>query len=255
MMRWTAARFAPLLLPLLVLTQPADAMAADNQPAQKHWQLISNRDGIRVYRAHDDKTRIKTFRGVTTIELRDFYAPIAVFDDEEGLPRWLYLIRDLNELQRRSPTDRDYHVLTNLPWPVTDRDAGLHFTLGQNPQTRAIQILFRTQKDLVPIQDDYVRIPEMTGHLNVLPLVGKNVQITFEVLVDPGGYIPAFLVNFILKDLPFVSLQRLRRIINTNRFRGYRVDYITAPEAWADMMPTGKSSAVQAPAMQQKQTP
>lgn len=254
MMRWTAARLALLLLPLLALAPPAGAVTADNQPVQKQWQLISNRDGIEVYRAHDDTARIKTFRGVTTIELHDFYAPIAVFDDEEGLPRWLYLIRDLNELQRRSPTDRDYHVLTNLPWPVTDRDAGLHFTLGQNPQTRAIQILFRTKNDLVPIQDDYVRIPEMTGHLNVLPLAGKNVQITFEVLVDPGGYIPAFLVNFILKDLPFVSLQRLRRIINTDRFQGYRVDYITAPAAWVDTTSAPKPGKT-APAILQKQTP
>lgn len=231
-MRWTTALLA------LVLSLLSGGIMADD----RQWKLISDRDGVKVYRAHNDDSQIKSFRGITTIELQDFYAPIAIFDDPEYLPRWLYLIRDLKEIQRRSATDRDYHVLTKLPWPVADRDAGLHFTFRQDSKTHEIQILFKTRADIVPLDKDYVRIPDMVGHLKVLPLAGKTVQISFEVLLDPGGYIPAFLVNFILKDIPFVSLQRLRRILNMERFQGHPVDYIIAPEPWASMPPTKLSS-------------
>lgn len=219
MIRWTTALLA------LLLAMPA--LAADP------WKLVSDRDGIQIYMAHSDESRIKTFRGVTTFELEDYHSTIALLDDEEYLPRWLYLIRDIHEVGRRSPVDRDYYVLTKLPWPVADRDAGLQFNVKQDPQTHEVQITFRAKDGIVKDNGEFVRIPEMFGYFNTLPVGGKKVQVTFEVRLDPGGYIPAFLANFILKDIPFVSLQRVRRIINTERFRGHRVDYIRLPEAWA----------------------
>lgn len=226
MTRWTAALLALLLFPMVALAAEA-----------RQWKLVSDRDGIQIYMAHNDDSRLKTFRGVMVMEMDDFYSPIALLDDEEYLPRWLYLIRDLHEVKRRSAVDRDYYVLTKLPWPVADRDAGLQFNVRQDPQTHEIQVLFKAREGIVKDTGDYVRIPEMVGHFIVLPVGGRKVQITFEVLLDPGGYIPAFLANFILKDIPFVSLQRVRRIINTERFKGHVVDYIKVPEPWATAQP------------------
>lgn len=230
MIRRTALLAFALFLPLI-------ACAA----APQNWKLVSDRDGIQIFMAHSDESRIKTFRGVTTFELDDFYAPIALLDDAEYLPRWLYLIRDIHEVKRRSPIDRDYYVLTKLPWPVADRDAGLQFSVKQDPQTHEIQIYFTARDGIVKNDGKYVRIPEMFGYFNTLPIGGKKVRVTFEVRLDPGGYIPAFLANFILKDIPFVSLQRVRRIINTDRFKGHPVDYIKMPEPWS-LMPSPPSA-------------
>lgn len=227
-----AALLALLFVPLLAPAETA-----------RNWKLVSDRDDIQIYMAHNDDSRIKTFRGVTTLELEDFYTPIAILDDEEYLPRWLYLIRDIHEVRRRNAQDRDYYMLTKLPWPVADRDAGLVFTVRQDPQSHEVQVLFRAKEGVVRDTGEYVRIPEMTGHFNVKPLEGKQVQITFEVLLDPGGYIPAFLANFILKDIPFVSLQRVRRIMNTERFKGHVVDYIRVPEPWASELAVKQASS------------
>lgn len=226
-MRHTCAH----LLFLLCLVA-GDALAADGTVAPRQWSLVSDRDGIQIYMAHNDDSRIKTFRGVMVMELDDFYSPIAILDDYEYYGRWMYLIEGLSEVRRRSPQDRDVHVRTKLPWPVGDRDAGLQLTVNQDTKTGEIRIQFRSRDGILPARDDYVRIPEMVGHFNTLPLGGRKVQVTFEVLLDPGGYIPAFLANFILKDIPFVSLQRFRRVINTERFANHRVDYIGPPAAW-----------------------
>lgn len=231
-------RRALALLAFFTLLLPVGALAADTADAalgvdQRQWKLVSDRDDIKVYMAHNDDSRIKTFRGVMTIEMDDFYSPVAVLDDEEYLPRWLYLIREVHELRRRSAVDRDYRVVTKLPWPVADRDAGLHFQVRQDPKTSAIDIIFRSRDGILPVDPDYVRIPEMVGHFKSVPVGGRKMEVSFEVLLDPGGYIPAFLANFILKDIPYQSLQRFRRIINTERFRNYYVDYLNVPEPWA----------------------
>lgn len=216
----------------LLIALLATMLTAAEAAEKRAWKQVSDRDGIQVYMAHNDDSRIKTFRGVTEFEQDDIYSSIAILDDYDYYARWMYLISDLREVRRRSPVDRDVMVKTKLPWPVADRDAGLQLTVDQDPQTGGILIRFKAKDGIVPANDDFVRIREMHGHFNTIPLGGKKVRVEFEVLLDPGGYIPPFLANFILKDIPFVSLQRYRRIINTERFRGHAADYIVTPEGW-----------------------
>lgn len=221
MTRWTTTLLALLLLPLV-------AIGAET----RQWKLVSDRDGIQVYMAHSDESRIKTFRGVMEIELEDFNSLPALADDYEYYARWMYLISDLREIRRRSATDRDVVVRTRLPWPVADRDAGLQLLIQQDAKTGALSYDLKGRPGILPVDPGYVRIPEMNGHFKSIPIGGKKVRIDFEVLLDPGGYIPAFLANFILKDIPFQSLQRFRRVINTERFRNYKADYVVPPEPW-----------------------
>lgn len=232
---------------LLALLFSAFANAADSTELkvdQRQWKLVSERDGIKVYMAHSDESRVKTFRGVMDVEIDDIYSLPALADDYEFYSRWLYLISELSEVRKRTAQDRDVLVRTRLPWPVADRDAGLALVFHQDPKTLSFGYALKARAGIIPVNDKYVRIPEMVGHFNVTPLGGKKVRIDFEVLLDPGGYIPAFLANFILKDIPYQSLQRFRRVINTERFQGYYVDYLKVPEPWASMPEVPRSSVL-----------
>lgn len=234
------------LFALLLATSANAADSTELKVDQRQWKLVSERDGIKVYMAHSDESRVKTFRGVMDVEIDDIYALPALADDYEFYSRWLYLISELSEVRKRTPQDRDVLVRTRLPWPVADRDAGLQLVFHQDPKTLAFGYALKAREGIIPVNDKYVRIPEMVGHFNSTPLGGKKVRIDFEVLLDPGGYIPAFLANFILKDIPYQSLQRFRRVINTERFRGYYVDYLKVPEPWASMPEVPRSAVLPA---------
>lgn len=248
----TRVTLALLALLTLFVTPGALAAAPADDPAhrselkvdQRQWKLVSERDGIKVYMAHSDESRVKTFRGVMDVEIDDIYSLPALTDDYEFYPRWLYLISELSEVRKRTAQDRDLLLRTRLPWPVADRDAGLGLVFHQDPKTLAFGYALKARADIIPVNEKYVRIPEMIGHFNVTPVGGKKVRIDFEVLLDPGGYIPAFLVNFILKDIPYQSLQRFRRVINTERFQGYYVDYLKVPEPWASMPEVPRSTVL-----------
>lgn len=219
-----------------------DAVQVD----ERQWKLVSVRDGIQVYMAHNDESRVKTFRGIMELEVDDFYSLPALTEDYPFYSRWLYLISELSEVRRHSAVDRDVVVLTRLPWPVANRDAGMSMKTVQDPQTLAISYELRSRDGIVPVNEGYVRIPELAGHFSMTPIGGRKVKIDFEILLDPGGYIPAFLANFILKDIPYQSLQRFRRVINTERFRGYYVDYLKVPEGWANLPPIQRSTELPA---------
>lgn len=196
------------------------------------WRLVTDRDDIRVFMAHSDDSRVKTFRGVTIMEIDDFMALGPQIDDYEFIASWMHMVSSLVEVDRRGPLQRDLYVTTRLPWPVNDRDAPLRLNMYQDEETYSLHVDYEYDDDFVPVSADYVRMPEMRGNIIFEPLEQPNVQMTFEVVVDPGGYIPAWLANMILRDIPFFSMRRFRRVINSERYHDIEHDYYSLPAHW-----------------------
>lgn len=216
---------------LLLVIWPISLVHA--QYDESDWKLVTDRDGIRVYMAHGDDARVKTFRGVTELQVDDWRALGAQVDDYKFVASWLHMVSEIRDLGRSSDTDREIYVTTRLPWPVSDRDAPLKLTLSQDSDTYAWHVHYINNPDGMSEQSSYVRMPQMEGNIIFLPLQQKgHVEMTFEVVVDPGGYIPAWLANLILRDIPYFSMQRYSRVINLERYKGASHDYYKTPPWW-----------------------
>ncbi|MCG8394073.1 MAG: START domain-containing protein [Pseudomonadales bacterium] len=212
------------ILALLVLAAPVMAQ-------QPEWSLVTDRDDIRVYRQHDDQSRLKTFRGVGVVEVTDFNAIGALMDDYDAVASFMHMVSEIRDLKRHSPYQRDVYVTTRLPWPVNDRDAPLRVTFYQEDDFDLV-MPFVLKEELFPEQDGYVRMPQMEGYYRFSPLEPGKVEVTIEVVLDPGGVLPAWLANIILRDIPYFSLRRLRRVITQPRFQGIAHGYYQMPPHW-----------------------
>ncbi len=82
------------------------------------------------------------------------------------------------------------------------------------------------QPDALPPNNNYIRFPEMTGLLGFTRLGNHEVEMTYELILDPGGYIPAWIANILLRDAPYFTLERLRRIVNKPEYQNHYYDYI-----------------------------
>ena len=200
--------------------------------SEDDWKLVTDRDDIRVYMAHGDDSRVKTFRGVTGLQIQDFMALGPQIDDYEFIASWMHMVSNIVEISRTDDMNRDIYVTTRLPWPVNDRDAPLRLNMYQDSETYNLHINYEYQDDFVPVSGDFVRMPEMRGNIIFEPLEAPNVRMVFEVVVDPGGYIPAWLANMILRDIPFFSMRRFSRVVNHQRFQGLEHDYYVLPPWW-----------------------
>ncbi|MCH8544484.1 MAG: hypothetical protein LAT61_13020 [Alcanivorax sp.] len=222
---------------MLVLPASASAGAradADAAAPASDWQLITDRDNIQVFRRENDHSRMRSFRGVTVMPVEDFAAIGAQLNDYGFIASWMHMVSEITEIDRRTHQDRDIHVTTFLPWPVSNRDVMLHIKLLQSSDDHTVNVRYQAQEGVKPPVPGYVRMPEMTGHLRFEPLTAPDVRITFEVVVDPGGYIPAWLGNVILRDIPYFSLQRLGRMINQPAYQGMEDSPVLAPPGWRD---------------------
>lgn len=213
-----------LLLILLTSWSFPTTAAPDNDD----WKLITDRNGIQVYRQLDDESRFKTFRGVTRMELADEYAMLDLYNDVDAFPRWLHMIDDARELGREGPLDRNLRFQINLLWPVRDREVLLNARQIQvvTPEAEYVTTLLRSRPGLAPENGDYVRIPELEGVFKLERVAPRVVEVTFQVRMDLGGYIPSWIVNMAMSDQPYFTLVKLRRMVQREQYHGKYYDYL-----------------------------
>ena len=231
------------ILALLVMV----AGLAWGDETERNWQMVSDRDGIKVYMAHTDDSNIKTFRGEGEVLMEDFRAIGNMLDDYDFIASWLHMISGLDDLGRVSDLQRHIWVTTRLPWPVSDRDCAIEVFLEQDPEDYTVTIPFVARQDLLQEKDGYVRMPQLEGFLKFQPVEPGKVYMTFQVILDPGGYIPAWLANLILRDIPYFSLKRFRRVASEDRFQGTDSGYFKVPPGWPGGEPASVSPATRAP--------
>jgi hypothetical protein len=198
----------------------------------RHWRLVTERDGIRVFMAHNDDSSIKTFRGEGVIPMTDFRAIGNQVNDYEFIASWMHMISSISELDRDSGIDRRIWVTTRLPWPVSNRDAALDLQIRQEPDSHTVVVAYEANGTLLEPQPGYVRMPALKGMLRFTPEAPGQVHVIFEVVLDPGGYIPAWIANLILRDIPFFSLRRFQRVADQERFRLNDTGFYRVPPGW-----------------------
>lgn len=236
--RHSAIHLACYLLALLFVW-PSSAIAENTEPA---WELIADRNEIIVHRKLDPASGLASFRGNTVIRESDPYALVALMNDFENYPRWLHFVSKANELKQETPLLRYVRFQTLLPWPLKNREALLKATVTQHIPTAEgehdfVEILLTNEPDYLPPNADFIRFPHIQGIFSFKWLSKDEISITYELQLDPGGYIRPWLANILLRDAPYFTLERLRRLIKSPAYHGHTFDYIQFSQATVGFEP------------------
>ncbi len=192
------------------------------------WKLVRDMSDIQIYMKHRDESKIKSFRGNTIMDVPDPYALAAVVEDFEAAPEWMHMMSEVTEIRRISDNEREVRLETRLPWPVKDRDATVDALVTQDPDNWDIYINMVQNDELLPEYSGYIRMPEIKGIIRGQMLSNQRMAVEMEFLLDPGGYIPPWLNNLILKDISFYTLKKLRKMLKKEKYQNKRSIY----ESW-----------------------
>lgn len=99
-------------------------------------------------------------------------------------------------------------------------------TIRQDPATQSVTIDILGAADYIPPQKDLVRVKSIKGYWKFTPLGGNRVEVVYQVHNDPGGSLPAWLVNSVAVSQPFNTLLNMRKMINLPRYRNAAFDFI-----------------------------
>jgi hypothetical protein len=196
--------------------------------AQDGWKLKTDKDEVQVYMKAEENSSYKSVKTVTTMRTT-LSAVSAILLDVLKTPDWVYGTKQCSLLKKESPTSLYYYAEMGMPWPVSNRDFVIRISLSQNPQTKVVTVIATNLPTYIPEKDGIVRIQRSSGRWTISPVGNGMVRVEYILQIDPGGSLPASIVNMFSYNGPFQSFKNLRVQVNKPEYAKAQLPFITEP--------------------------
>jgi len=191
---------------------------------QEPWQLIKDKEGIQVFTRVNTVSSFKEFKATMRIEagVNEF---LAVLYDVEGLTDWAYNIKESKLLDRPDDMSQTYYAVAKAPWPYKDRDGIYLNQISWDNEAKLLLVDIEMLEQDVEVNDDYVRL-DGYGYWQVKEVSASEVEVVFQMQVDPGGSIKAWMANMFVSDSPYYTMLGLRGILQKKKYHGKSYDFL-----------------------------
>ena len=190
---------------LIVLFCTMSALAGYGQGK---WSLVRDNDWIKVYESKMDNSSFKRIKVECTME-GTLEKLMQVLNNVNNHKTWIYNTKHSYIINRVSPTEYYYYTETTLPWPLQNRDAVVHIKFTKDSQDRFLKIAAVGEPDFLPVVKGKVRVQRSANSWMVTMPVPNMLNIVYVFEADPGGGLPAWLVNAFMDKGPYESFRKL----------------------------------------------
>ena len=186
----------------------ATLLIAVTSSADQQWEKISDIDGIITYRKEIPDSPIVAFRGEA-----DVNAPIAkvanILMDTPKKMEWVSNIMEARNLELTSNVERVEYNKTHTPWPVSNRDFVFNAKMETDIPNKKLRFYMKSVTHPSMPETKAVR-GHMTGVYILTALDGGKTHLEVEIVADPKGAIPKWLVNLMQKKWPRKTIAGIR---------------------------------------------
>lgn len=188
-------------------------MAVRGQP---EWKLRLDRDGIEIFTRTPSASTIKEYRVSARFEhpLKDVFEFLA---DLEKRPDWVINCTGIDIIDTTVEGCIRYHVSYDIPWPMADRDLVVEAALALDEEAGKAHILTRHTGLEYPLEEGVIRMPGYREEVILEEEGPASTRFSSSGYADPGGTLPAWIVNMFLVDGIYDSMIRTRSGISAQR--------------------------------------
>jgi hypothetical protein len=190
------------------------------QAATPQWKEFNHKDGITVYKAKMPGTPIVAFKGKVLID-----APIKkvlwVLADREHRKDWVDRLDINQELEIISPTKRIIYQSFKMPLFISNRDMVYQTTLTKNKKNGSYILELESVNHKKSPPTIGVRAQLINSKYKLIPQKNKTL-VTVEILSDPKGLLPTWLVNLVQKSWPIKTLTGLRNQVKKDFVKDFK---------------------------------
>lgn len=197
--------------------------------AQTEWKLRKETDGIEVYFRQAEDSNIKELK-ITTRTRGTLGAAVAFISDIDNFPNWMDHCRETYVLEQRSPTDYTYYNLADFPWPLSDREFLMRCTTYQDPVSLAVHFHSVADPGALPPAKGYVRVQKTVSQWKIEPDGAGYIRLEYYLKADPGGAIPAWMINAALDKGPIKAMHALCKAVQNESYAARKLAYVKEPE-------------------------
>ena len=195
-----------LLVFLLVALSTHSPLTAE----EEEWQHIYESDGIDICKRVAEGSEFFEFKAVGNLRGRMSEYVSAILDTGEH-PDWAPRCLEARNVEEIN--DREYIIYAVYAgiWPTADRDYSARVAITAEPDIPAVRVDIERVElpDTPPVATDRVHIPHMKSCWIFEQINQDFTRVELHAHVDPGGWIPAWLVNWGYQTIPFRFLKNL----------------------------------------------
>ncbi len=186
--------------------------------AQSEWTLRKNADGIACYTKPQEGLELDQFKGVGIVKAR-IETVASVFRDVPAYTQWMFNCREIRTLRDLGNDNLIVYYVNKSPWPVADRDAVVKSSVTQNEKAGNGVVIIESTPSNHPSPSGRVRMPSLRA-LFILQYVDRETtRVIFDIKANPGGNVPATLVNAFTRDHPYHTIRGLRKMAAMTKYQ------------------------------------
>lgn len=175
---------------------------------QTRWSLVRDNDWIKVYETEMDRSNFKRIKVECTVE-GNYDKLLQVLNNVHNHKTWIYNTKNAYIVNRVNLNEYYYYTETTLPWPLQNRDAVVHIKFNRDSLDRFLKIMAVGEPDYLPVCRGKIRVPRSANTWTVTMPVPNMLYIVYVFEADPGGSLPAWLVNAFVDKGPYESFRKL----------------------------------------------
>ena len=181
-----------------------------------NWKLSKDKSGIRIYTRTMVGSKFKEYKVNTIIDATPEEL-IDILKDVESYLKWMAYIKEARLLEKEG--ENKFYVLEMfpVPWPFDNRDEITLSEVIRYPDSDIIEIAITIIPNYLPENKGIVRMPSGSGLWIFTPLGNGKTEVCHRFGGDPGGKIPAWIVNMFLVDGPYKTMLGLQEMVIRER--------------------------------------
>jgi hypothetical protein len=215
--------------------------SASGQDLNGEWEKTNESDGIIGFTRSPSEGNLNEIMAIGTVDVSVAVVE-ALLRDVAAQTEYVYLcteafIVDIPGLESTKDTTYLY-TRTGMPWPAYDRDVVVKAECMINEETGALLFQVRSISADFKAQDErVVRIPKATMKCVATPKGENKTELLYHIQMDPGGDLPAFIVNELSEDLAVKTIEGIREMVKKDKYRNAKSIVTTTPwitqKSWA----------------------
>lgn len=176
--------------------------------AQYNWELEKNKNGIQVYSSEVSNSTFRATKVECTLE-GNYEKLIAVISDIHGMTDWVYRSNSCEILESYSPLDFLYVTITDMPWPMSNRESVIQLQIQTDSLPEFMTIIGTEADEPIPQTTGLVRVSNYKAVWKVTMPEEDKVSIEYILELDPGGGVPPWMANIMVEKGPYETFKGL----------------------------------------------
>ncbi len=193
--------------------------------AQTDWALNTEKEGIKVYTSLVPNSKVKAVKVECELNANPTQL-VAVLLNVNTCTEWVYHTKSCTLVKQVSPSELYYYSEISLPWPAENRDFVAHLTVTQNPETKEVIVDGPAVPGFVPEKSGIVRISHSKGKWIITPTGKNQIKVVYTLHVEPGGNIPAWMVNMFAAEGPIQIFKKLKIQLQKTEYKNAVLGFI-----------------------------